>query len=134
MKREVTFAGIIVTSIIATLALASPVMAGASDYNFEPVTSELKKGDGVTIAVRLMHKPSGKPVTDAVIISTRIDMAPDGMATMDMPVSALPSSEPGVYAFKTDLVMAGRWLFSVAAKVQGEPETVVGKVIFKANK
>jgi hypothetical protein len=30
--------------------------------------------------------------------------------------------------------MAGRYLLSVAAKVQGEPETVVGKVIFKAIK
>lgn len=134
MKREVTFAGIIVTSIIATLALASPVMAGASDYNFEPVTAELKKGDDVTVALRLVHKPTGKPVTGAVIISTRVDMAPDNMASMASPVSPLPSSEPGVYAFKTDMAMAGRYLFSIAAKVQGEPETVVGKIIFKANK
>ena len=30
--------------------------------------------------------------------------------------------------------MAGRWLLSVAAKVQGEPETVIGKVVFNAIK
>ena len=46
----------------------------------------------------------------------------------------MPASEPGVYAFKTDLPMAGRYLLSLAAKVQGEPETVVGKVILKAVK
>jgi hypothetical protein len=28
--------------------------------------------------------------------------------------------------------MAGRWLFTLSAKVQGEPETVTGKVTFKA--
>ena len=40
----------------------------------------------------------------------------------------------GVYAFKTDLPMAGRYQLSVAAKVQGEPDTVVGKVVIKAVK
>jgi len=109
-------------------------LAGTNDYAFEPVAAELKKGDDVVVAVRLLHKPSGKPVTDAVIVRTRVDMAPDGMADMASPVASLPGSEPGVYAFKTDLPMAGRYLLSVAVKVQGEPETVVGKVIFKAVK
>ncbi len=109
-------------------------LAGANDYAFEPVTAEFKKGDDITVAVRLVHKPTGKPVADAVIVRTRIDMAPDGMADMTLPVSSLPSSEPGVYAFKTDMAMAGRYLFSIAAKVQGEPETVVAKIILKATK
>jgi len=109
-------------------------LAGANDYAFEPVAAELKKGDDVTVAVRLLHKPSGKPVPDAVIVRTRVDMAPDGMAGMESPVSAVPASDPGVYAFKTDLSMPGRWLLTLAVKVQGEPETVVGKVIFKAVK
>lgn len=108
--------------------------AGAMDYAFEPVAAELKKGDDVVIAVRLVHRPTGKPVADAVIVRARVDMAPDGMADMPSPVAAVPSSEPGVYAFKTDLPMAGRYLLSLAVKVQGEPETVVGKVIFKAVK
>ena len=108
--------------------------AGAKDYAFEAVAAELKKGDDVVIAVRLVHKPTGKPVSDAVIVRTRVDMAPDNMADMASPVAAAPASEPGVYAFKTDLPMAGSYLFSLAAKVQGEPETVVGKVILKATK
>jgi hypothetical protein len=61
-------------------------------------------------------------------------MAPDNMADMESPVAAAPASEPGVYAFKTDLPMAGRYQLSVAAKVQGEPDTVVGKVVIKAVK
>jgi hypothetical protein len=108
--------------------------ADATDYAFEPVATKLKKGDDVVIAVRLLHKPTGKPVADAVIVRTRVDMAPDGMADMPSPVVAVPGGEPGVYAFKTDLPMAGRYLLSLAVKVQGEPDTVVGKVIFKAVK
>ena len=49
-------------------------------------------------------------------------------------VAAVPSNEPGVYSFKTDLSMAGRWLLSIAAKVQGEAETVVGKITFRATR
>lgn len=119
----------------ATVSLAAPAaFAGADDYVFEPVQAELTKGDDVTVAVRLVHKPTGKPISDAVIFRTRIDMGPDGMADMVSPVAPLPAKDPGTYAFKTDLPMAGRYLFSLAAKVQGEPETVVGKVMLKAKK
>ena len=114
--------------------IGGAAFAGAKDYVFEPVVAEMKKGDDVTVAVRLVHKPSGKPVADAVIFRTRVDMAPDGMAEMESPVEPLPAKEPGVYPFKTDLPMAGRYQFSIAAKVQGEKETVTGKVIFKAVK
>ena len=119
---------------VAISLSSAAALAGANDYVFEPVKAELKKGDDVIVAVRLVHKPTGKPVPDAVIIRTRVDMAPDGMANMESPVSPVPAKEPGVYAFKTDLSMAGRWLLSLAAKVQGEPETVVGKVIIKATR
>ena len=92
----------------------------------------MKKGDDVVVSVRLKHKPTGKPVTDAVIVQTRIDMSPDAMGEMASPLTPVPSTEPGVYSFKTDLSMQGRWLLSIAAKVQGEPETVLGKITFQA--
>ena len=114
--------------------LATAAIAGAGDYSFEPVKPEMKKGDDVTVAVRLTNKSTGKPVADAVIFKTRVDMAPDNMAEMESPVSPLPAPEPGVYAFKTDLPMAGRYQITLSAKVQGEPETVTGKVIVKAVK
>ena len=126
---------LLATAFAVAISLTSAAAwAGALDYAFEPVAAELKKGDDVVIAVRLLHKPTGRSVTDAVIVRTRVDMAPDNMAEMVSPVAAVPGKEPGVYAFKTDLPMEGRYLLSVAAKVQGEPETVVGKVIFKAIK
>jgi len=126
---------LLVSAFAVAMSLTSAAsLAAAIDYAFEPVAAELKKGDDVIVAIRLVHKPSGKPVADAVIVRTRVDMAPDGMADMESPVAPLPGSEPGVYAFRTDLPMAGRYQLSVAAKVQGEPETVVGKIVFKAVK
>jgi hypothetical protein len=113
---------------------ASAALAGASDYAFEAVNAEMKKGDNVTVAVRLTNKTTGKPVSDAVIFKTRVDMAPDGMAEMESPVTPLPSKEPGIYAFKTELPMAGRYQLSLSAKVQGEPQTVSGKVVITATK
>ena len=131
MNRKLLGAG---AAFAVAVRLNGPAFAAADDYAFEPVNAEIKKGDAAVVAVRLKHKASGKPVTDAVIVQSRIDMAPEGMAEMASPLTPVPSSEPGVYSFKTELSMAGQWLLSIAAKVQGEPETVVGKVTFRATK
>jgi hypothetical protein len=121
-------------AVLVAAGLADAAFAGANDYVFEPVKAEVKKGDDVVVSVRLKHKATGKPVTDAVIVQTRIDMGPDGMGEMASPLTPVPRDEPGVYSFKTDLSMQGRWLLSIAAKVQGEPETVVGKITFRATR
>jgi len=131
MKDKLLFATV---ALATAVNLTGPAFAGANDYAFEPVKAEVKKGDDVTVAVRLKHKATGKPVADAVIVQTRIDMGPDGMGEMASPLTPIPSNEPGVYSFKTDLSMQGRWLLSIAAKVQGEAETVVGKITFRATR
>src|SRR5207244_8320522 len=118
--------------LVAAMSFSSVTFAGPNDYTFEPVQAEVKKGNDVTVAVRLVHKPTGKPVSDAVIVSPRLDMSPEGMETMTTPVILAKGTEPGTYSFTTDLAMAGRWLLTVSAKVQGEQETVTGKVTFKA--
>lgn len=122
------------TIVLAAMNLTATALAGANDYVFEPVKAEVKKGDDVVVSVRLKHKVTGKPVTDAVIVQTRIDMSPDAMGEMTSPLTPVPSNEPGVYSFKTDLSMQGRWLLSIVAKVQGEPQTVVGKITFRATR
>jgi hypothetical protein len=58
-------------------------------------------------------------------------MAHDGGPEMASAFLPLPSPEPGVYAFKAPLTMVGPWLLSIAVKVQGEPEIVVGKINFR---
>jgi hypothetical protein len=112
----------------------APAYAGAADYEFQSAAPEIKKGDDIVVSVRLVDKRTKKPVEGAVIVRTRIDMSPDKMGDMVSPVAPVEAKEPGLYSFKTDLPMAGNYLFSLAAKVQGEPETVTGKVILKAVK
>jgi hypothetical protein len=121
--------------VLATLLLSAsvlPVFAGAADYEFQPVKTEVPAGPESEFAVKIVDKRTGKPVPDAVIFETRLDMAPDGMEAMTSKVDALPATEPGVYRFKLNLSMAGGWRFKMAAKIQGEEETAQGEVILKA--
>jgi hypothetical protein len=101
------------------------------DYEFRLVKAEMKKGDA-EVAVRLVNKKTGKLVPNAVIFAKRIDMAPDGMEMMASSIEQLPSTEPGVYRFKTELSMQGRWQLSLGAKVQGENGSVENKLIVTA--
>lgn len=110
-----------------------PAHADAGAYEFRLITSEAKVGDGAIVSVRLVDKRSGKSVPGAVIFAKRIDMAPDGMETMAAPIEELPSSEPGIYRFKTTLSMEGGWRLSLGAKVQGEVGTVESRLVLKAS-
>jgi hypothetical protein len=120
-------------------AVAAMIMAGATssaladvaDYQFQLVQNQLKKGEAI-VAVRLVNKKTGQPVPDAVIMAKRLDMAPDSMPTMTTALESLPSTEPGVYRFKTNLTMQGGWQLSLGAKVQGETGTVESKLVLKA--
>ena len=122
-----------IVGLAASLA-AHPAWAGASDYVFEPVVKEIRSGPGSELAVKLIHKPDGKPVEGAVVFRTRLDMSPEGMEGMTSEVAASSSTQPGVYAFRADVSMAGSWALKLQAKVQGEPETVQGTVVFTAAK
>ena len=117
---------------LATIVSASAAIAGASDYEFQPVAVDIKNGPGSELAVRLVHKPTGKPIDGALLIRTRLDMSPDSMGEMTAKHTATPGTDPGVYRFKADLTMAGGWAFKLQAKVGGETETVEGTVVFKA--
>ena len=129
MQRKTLRAAAIGAALLA--AMAATALADSRDYEFQLVDKEVKQGEA-TIAVKLVHKPSGRPIPDAVIFAKRIDMGPDGMEMMDSPIEAVASTEPGVYRFKTKLTMAGNWALSLGAKVQGETGTVENKLILKA--
>jgi YtkA-like len=116
---------------VAMTGSVTVARADIKDYEFQLVDQTVKKGDAV-IAVRLVHKPDGKPVPDAVIFATRLDMAPDGMQEMATKIAPMPSTESGVYKFKATLTMAGGWQLSLGAKVQGETGTVENKLVLKA--
>lgn len=122
----------ILGSVAIILAATTASFAAATDYEFQLVQPEVPHGPEVTVAVRLIDKRTSKSVPDAVIFSTRMDMAPDGMEAMTTSVEEMPLAEPGVYTFKTNLSMAGGWRFKLAAKVQGETETVQGELVLQA--
>lgn len=109
----------------------SPARADIKDYEFQLVQPEVKSGDTV-VAVRIVDKRTGKPVSDAVVFSKRLDMAPDNMASMVAPLEPAPAGDPGVYGFKTNLSHPGRWQLSVAAKLQGETGTLQARFVVKA--
>jgi hypothetical protein len=129
MKKIGTLlAGATLASILASISMAN---AAPSDYEFQLVQPETRSGEAV-LDVRLVDKRSGKTVPDAVIFAKRIDMAPDGMEMMSAPIEEMPSTEPGIYRFKTQISMAGGWRLSLGAKVQGETGTVENKLVLKA--
>jgi hypothetical protein len=121
-------AALIGISMIGSVTVAR---ADIKDYEFQLIDKTVKKGDA-TISARLVHKPDGKPVSDAVIFAKRLDMAPDGMETMKTTIEQMPSTEPGVYKFKAAITMEGGWQLSLGAKVQGETGTVENKLVLKA--
>lgn len=108
--------------------------ADIKDYEFQLMDPSVQAGADKIVTVKLMNKKTGKPVSDAVIFASRLDMAPDGMQEMVTKVTPLPGTEPGTYRFKANFSMAGRWLLSLGAKVQGETGTVESKLVVTAQK
>jgi hypothetical protein len=118
---------------LALAATTPAAFADIKDYEFQLVDQALKVGPN-TIAVRLVNKLTGKPVPDAVIFATRLDMGPEGMQEMTTKVTPVPGGKDGTYQFKANISMAGGWALSLGAKVQGETGTVEGKLELKAQK
>ncbi len=117
---------------VAMATSATVALADIKDYEFLLVDQTVQAGPDKTITVRLMNKKTGRPVPDAVIFATRLDMAPDGMQEMATKIMPTPGGEPGTYKFKATFGMAGRWQLSLGAKVQGETGTVENKLVLKA--
>jgi len=120
-------------AIFALSALSSAcVFAGAADYRFELGSAQATGPLQTDVAVRLLHTPNSKPVTDAVIFETKTDMGPSGMEDMAGKVAPAAPDTDGLYHFTVRTGMAGKWALHLSAKVQGETETVQGTVEFDA--
>lgn len=118
---------ILAGAAIVSIFAAATAGAAATDYRFELVgTPRLAAGKDI-VQIRLVRAVDGRPVENAVIFESKADMGPAGMATMTAPVKAMPS-KGAVYSFEVDPGMAGTWALHLAAKVQGEADTVRGTV------
>jgi len=128
-KKSAAAGALAVALCVAGLSTAQ---AEVTDYEFQLLQTDVKQGNAAIVDVRLVDKRTGSSVADAVIFAARIDMAPDGMETMTALIEVLPSTEPGVYRFKANLVMAGGWRLSLGAKIQGETGTLESRLVLKA--
>jgi hypothetical protein len=108
--------------------------ATPNDYRFELVQAQPAGPGKTNVTVRLVHVPDNKPVAGAVLFESKSDMGPAGMPEMPGKVTTLPADKSGPYRFQIETGMAGKWALNLAAKVQGEAETVRGTVTFDAAK
>ena len=113
---------------------STAALADIKDYKFELVDQSVQAGPDKVVVYRLINPKPSKPVPDAVIFATRLDMAPDGMQEMATKITPVPGGDPGTYKFKATFGMAGRWQLSLGAKVQGETGTVENKLAITAQK
>ena len=120
---------------IALAGTAGIARAEVKDYEFKLVEPTTSVGKDRIVTVQLVNKKTGKMVSDAVIFTTRLDMAPEGMPEMATKIAVDPTAaEPGSYRLKATFGMEGKWQLSLGAKVQGETGTVENKLVISAQK
>ena len=119
---------------IAIIGSTGMARADIKDYEFRLIEPTIAVGKDKIVTVQLVNKKTGKPVSDAVIFATRLDMAPEGMPEMATKIAVEPGGEPGSYRFKAAVGMEGKWQLSLGAKVQGETGTVESKLVITAQK
>ena len=120
---------------MALAGSAGIARAEVKDYEFKLVEPTVTVGKDKIITVQLVNKKTGKPVPDAIIFATRLDMAPEGMPEMATKIAVDPTAAaPGSYKLKATFGMEGKWQLSLGAKVQGETGTVESKLVISAQK
>ncbi len=113
-----------IVSALALVALTSGA-ALAAPAKIELVTPQARIGSA-TLAIRLTQ--DGKPVSGATVIARRLDMSPDNMGEMAMPVGKALALPGGVYRFSANLPMAGHYALTVAAQLPGNKAPVTAKL------
>ncbi len=112
----------------------SDAIAATTGYHFLLAAPPNPSGAGKNIvSIKLVH--DGKPVNGAIIVQSRADMGPIGMAAMTAPIKPLGEQPPGTYRFEVEngsvWQKPDNWSLSFSAKVQGVAQTVSGSVIVK---
>ncbi len=118
---------------LAVIALMSPVLAAADNYEFQAGSSEFKAGRGRVVSIKLIDKRTKKPVPGATFVNTALDMSPENMADTKGKIAADTSTDPNVYRFKADFTLSGVWALKLKAKVPGESQTVEGVLLLRAD-
>lgn len=117
----------------APMTYAAPETSDAH-YRFELAGPPEPAGaDKNIVFIKLLH--DGNPVTGAIVIQSKADMSPIGMAGMTATIKALGEKPPGTYRFEVNNGSVWRkpdnWSLTFGAKVQGVAPTVTGSVMVK---
>jgi len=117
---------------VLLLATTTLTVAAPTDYRFEVAEVQPSVPGKTMVTVRLLRAQDEKPVDGAVILASKTDMGPSGMAEMSGKVTATTSDQPGLYRFVVETGMAGKWELILTAKVEGEADPVTGKITYDA--
>jgi hypothetical protein len=147
MTNRHVYRAVIPAIVILVIAAAAPARAQGTDmamkrsgamatmgYRYELAGPVQSSAAGKSmVSVRLLH--DGKPVSGAIIIQSRADMGPMGMAAMTAPIKPMGEKPPGIYRFEVSngpvWNKPDNWALSFSAKVQGVAQTVSGSVTVK---
>jgi Cu(I)/Ag(I) efflux system membrane fusion protein len=130
-KWTLSFGGLAAVAA-ALLFMFAAGSFGTATQKWQAVNPEIPVAKNARLELRLVGA-DGKPITGPITVkSTRLDMGPDGMEEMTARLKPVPAATPGVVAFETDIVMAGRWALSISASVPDRSEPVSGVVVLTA--
>jgi len=122
---------LVLLGMAALIVTALPLQTQETP-RFEAVKADVPVGKNVRVELKLTGITPPPALSDITVDAARLDMGPDGMAAMAAPLKPIAGTPPGVIAYTTDLVMAGRWAFHITAKVKGRKDPVKSTVIFTA--
>lgn len=121
-------------ALVGLAMIGGTAQADPKDYRFEAVESQIGASSQARVAVRLVHVPTNTPVPGAIVFQPRMEMPMGDMAPMPTRITPAAPDGKGTYPFVADLTMAGPWILTLSAKVQGETATIAGSVPFTAAK
>lgn len=133
-------AGMLSAAVIASAAYAAE---GSQDYSLQVLDQPVAVSAHSEFNVQLTNTSTGKPVQNAKITQTRLEMTmmhrphksgTPNPSTRDMggEVKVVASPAPGVYRLLADVSMPGRWDLEVLAAVPGEAKPVKLTSTFQA--
>lgn len=112
--------------LAATLVFAGPANAAPDDYRWEAVNPYPQRQVGVVLQVRI-RDTAGRIQHGAKILDASFARIDGGSIAS---VTATPTADFGVYAFKTDVNTDGRFVLSITAQMPFDPVPVTGSVEF----
>ena len=100
-------------------------------YRWQAITAEVAAAPAQQFSIRLIG-PQGAVVEGVEIVDARLDMSPEGMAAMGTPLTPEGFGEAGVFNYRADFTMAGRWALHLTTKIPGQSDPIDGEVIVTA--